>query len=368
MPRALLSLSLLLLASSACRTTDPVHIAGEFDYVGSSTVGIFIEQANLALPELTIRMDVEPESDGGERAILAGTTDLAGLARKPDADVLAAGIAATQIGRDALAVIVPDSLPARGVTREQLRAIFTGEMTNWSALDGPDLEIHPLIAGPASATHGVFAGLVLDGAEYEGCEVIEVDSDIPTRVAGTDGAIGVISFAFLDASAGIRALAVDGARPSVSDFSYPIARPLYLLWRPGQPAVDQFVAWAVSADGQAIVQRNFAGISVVGSAAARPGEVRSVGTLVVNTETFQVNDGNLYFYPHRPYEILREDGRFVRRVRNHSGINDERAARVHLAPGTYLIRTETASGRKLEFYATIEAGRTTVLEAQEGSR
>ncbi len=358
-PTPVRCLASLVAALAGCAAPAPAPV--ELLYVGSSTVGLFVREASLAWPGGHFTLDTGPESDGGERAILESATDLAGVAREPRPETLAAGVEATLIGRDAIAVIVPLSLSVTGLSLEQLRGIFTGRITNWKELGGPSLPVRPLIVGPDSATRRVFREAVLGGEDYAGCEVATPDADLVQRVAVTPGAVGQISFSFLSGSTAVRALPVEGATPSVTNFDYPITRPLYLLWRAGDPAVQAFVHWALGPQGQRVVMRYFVGRGVRGSVEAT-GDRVSTGTLVVITETREVADGGILYYPHRPYEILSRHGEHLRRVRNHRGINDERPTRIELEPGIYLISTETRARGTVSFFATVRAGRTTTLD------
>ena len=356
-------LVLVAVGAASCRSKPAPLEPVTLSYVGSSTVAFFVRAAGAELPDIEFSIDTEPESDGGERAILSRSADLAGLAREPGPTVLSSGVAAAMIGRDALAVIVHEGLSVEGLTREQLGRIFAGRATNWSAFGGPELEITTFLVGPDSATRAVFREQVMQGLDFEVDEVVTPDADVLGRVASTPGGIGFLSFAFLGPaprSVGVRALAVDGQAPSLYDFEYPIARPLYLLWRPGTPGADRFVQWATSAAGQQVVLRYFPGIDVIGSVDAQEPS-SELGTLVVYTATFWVTDGDIEYYPHRPYEVLTEQGELVQRVRNHRGVNDEDPMHVTLAPGVYLIRTQSARGKSLDFYATLRSGRMTVL-------
>ena len=75
--------------------------------------------------------DTEPESLGGEVAIREGRADLAGVAGVPHDETLVGGVEATQIGKDAIAVIVHPSNPVARLSRSQLRGIFSGALRNW---------------------------------------------------------------------------------------------------------------------------------------------------------------------------------------------------------------------------------------------
>jgi phosphate transport system substrate-binding protein len=346
-------------ASPARASAQPV-----IRYVGSSTVAVFMREAARIYARAHLEIDDEAESMGGERAIAAGTTDLAGTARRPPPEILRAGIASTLIGRDGIAVVANAANPVRNLSLAQLRAIFTGEVRNWKDLGGPDLPIEPLVVAPGSATREVFREVVLGNQDYAKTQQIAPDAQIIDAIGKRPGAVGAISFSFLKDRTDLRAIPVDGEEPTVTNFDYPIARPLYLLWRDGDPEVEAFVEWSESDEGQLVVMKNFVGTRVVGSVRG-VSEPEQTGTLMVYTETYPVDDGGIFYYPHRPYELLTRHGKPIRRVQNHRGENDERPMRVDLAPGTYLIRPETARKERAEFFVTIEVGKTTEVDARE---
>lgn len=364
------SLDAMLLAVLLCvggcaagsRTGAPVPIR----YVGSSTVALFLRDAEPAFGRAIFHIDTEPESEGGEEAMMRGSADLAGVARRPRPEVLRDGVVATLIGRDAIAVIVNNDNPVHDISRSDLRDVFTGKKRNWRELGGPDLPIVPHIVGEDSATRRVFRAAILGDEQYAtGCREIKPDSEIISAVADEPGGIGQISFSFLNgAPSRVRPVSVDGRCPSVTNFEYPIARPLYLLWREGTPGVAAFADWTQSDEGQRIVMLHFVGTRVVGSVRGHAESDAPTGTLVVLTETFPVYDGGIYYYPHLPYDILNSRGALIRHVRNHHNDNDEDPTHIGLPPRTYLIRVETSRGTRPEFYVTIEAGRTTELNVQ----
>ncbi len=333
-------------------------------YVGSSTVGLFIRDAEPLYGRVRFNLDTTPESLGGEQAILGGTADLAGSARVPSQEIGRKGITATPIGRDGIAVIVNRRVPVDDLSMSDLRAIFTGRMENWKELGGPDLPIRPLIVGSESATREVFRAAVLAGSDYANCRVIEPDGAMPSAVASTDGAIGQISFAFLGSVSGIRAVSVAGQEPVTSNFEYPIARPLYLLWRKENEEAERFAVWSRSREGQRVLMQRFVGYKVLGSFRSEEPRIQE-GTLVVETETEPVLDGGIYYFPHLPYEILTRHGELLRRVRNHLSQNDEDPSKVLLPPGTYLIRAERRNGSPIDFFVTVEAGLTTRIDVED---
>ncbi|MFT7677004.1 MAG: phosphate transport system substrate-binding protein [Planctomycetota bacterium] len=351
------------LCAALASCSSPTHHAPPSTqrYLGSSTVAVFLRDAASAYDGVQLSFDTQPESDGGEQAILAGTTDLAGIAREPGAAILGSGVVASLIGRDAIAVVVNAKNPTLELGSEDLRRIFTGQIENWSQLGGPDLPLHAYVVAPESATYGLFQAKVLGGEPYTGCATVRPDTALLDQVAADPGGIGAISFSFLPKASDLRALAIDGAQPDVTNFDYPISRPLYLLWRRGDPALANFVKWTLSAPGQALLMRHFVGRRVLGSVGSQEAQP-SMGSLVVVTPTYPFYDGGLYYYPHEPYSLHRRDGSFLRSITNHRGENDESPMRILLMPGTYLVRVRPESGDSLEYYVTIESDATTVLD------
>jgi len=213
-------------------------------YIGSSTVANFLREAEPIYGRARFALDTIPESVGGEIAIQERHVELAGIATHPSPQTLDLGVQATLVGTDTLAVVVNVKNPVTRLTLAQLKGIFTGAIRNWKEVGGPDLSIQPFIVGKESATHRVFRSLVLGGADYMSCEVVRPDQNLPMTIEAEPGGIGMISHSFLCSGGEVRVLAVEGESPLPSNVRYPIARPLYLLWWPGNPTVTDFIAWA----------------------------------------------------------------------------------------------------------------------------
>ncbi len=327
-------------------------------YVGSSTIAHFIRDADSAYGRARFSVESASESAGGERAIIEGRADIAGVARIPGPAILAKGVTSTLIAWDAIAVVVHRDNPIRNVTRRQLRDIFTGVIVNWRQLGGANLPIRPYIVNNESATHKVFRSAVLKEQSYSACQVVSPDSAMPAAVAADPGGIGQISFSFLRSHSGIRRLAVDGQEANLNNPDYPITRPLYLLWWPGRSDVAAFASWTQQSKAQTMLGRRF-----IASLQESPPAQRN-GVLVVVTDTSPVEDGGVFYYPHLPYRIFSNSGELIRSVPNHRGDNDEHPSRVSLPPGNYRIEAETANAaRKVRLLVTIQANQTTRANA-----
>lgn len=364
----ILFLCIGILGLTGCQSTGNLGPSVSIRYVGSSTVANYMRDAESAYAPARFQIEDELESLGGERAVIEGRTHLAGFAGTPHVQSLPPGIEITEIGRDAIAVIVNGANPITNLSIAQLRGIFTGRVQNWKSLGGPDLRITPFIMGEESATRSWFRSVVLNGEEYAGFREISPDPDIIQAVAEDAAAIGQISLSFLGeaaASRGVRAVAVAGEEAAVINFDYPIARPLHLLWRSDDPEVAAFVKWTQSKKGQGIVMRRFIGNRVVASVKSVTLTQAAKGTLVVYTETYRAADGDIDYYPHRPYDLMTRYGEPIRKVRNRLSENDESPMRVSLSPGTYLIRPQTSHRSSPEFLVEITPYHDTVVHVED---
>ncbi len=355
----------MLALAVACRSNAPLQrLPGEVDYVGSSTVAVFLRQAEPVYGAIRFHIDTTPESLGGERLIREGAARFAGSAREIDPSTLQAGVDSALIGRDAIAVILNASNPLTDLSRDDLASIFAGRVRNWNEIGGPDLAIQPFIVGEESATREVFRQAVLGDEAYGDCETIVPDRAILDAVASHPGGVGQISLSLLAGAPGVHPIAIDGELPESANFDYPITRPLYLLWR-HDPVVEAFVRWVKSDEGQRVVMQSFVGKGVLGSVGPA-GRTGQSGTLIVRTQTYEYQErwDEPTYHPHRPYDVLSRDGRFLRRIQNHVGEEDESPTPITLPPGTYLIRTRVR-GRTVEFLATVAAGRVTEVDVND---
>jgi phosphate transport system substrate-binding protein len=253
-----------LLAAACTRTSDEGSAAHPLVYDGSTSI------SNRILPDALARFQertgllVQVRTSGagkGLEAVLASRADVAGVARVLSNEELAGHPYVQIIGYDALAVWVNGQNPIRGLTQAQLQAIFTGKVTSWHELGGPD---RPMIActefrNSRRATVDAFAALALEGSAYApGIRELEDPSDCLRLVAEEPGGITPASVAY--AIPGVRTIPVNGLEPTphnVRANTYLLTRPLLLVSREEpRGALRQLFDFLLSPEGQQIVARN----------------------------------------------------------------------------------------------------------------
>jgi phosphate transport system substrate-binding protein len=236
---------------------------------GSTTVGPIAKA--FAEYYMSIDKDVnitvsESGSGNGAKSLINSVCDIADMSRfMKDKEFKAAvekGVLPTfhVIALDGLPVLVHPSNPVSALTVDQVKDIYTGKITNWKEVGGPDLKIVMISRDTNSGTYETFEGRVLNEAKIaEGCEYVGSNGAVRARVQSTPAAIGYAGLGFVDRT--VKALSINGVYPSkktVTSGKYPIARPLFMVTN-GYPKmgshVFQFITLYLSAKGQEMINR-----------------------------------------------------------------------------------------------------------------
>ncbi|WP_406656984.1 PstS family phosphate ABC transporter substrate-binding protein [Methanolobus sp. ZRKC2] len=166
----------------------------------------------------------------------------------------------TIIAWDGISVIVNKDNPLESLSIEQLKRIYTGEITNWKDLRGNDEEIKVLIRDSSSGTYGFFKENVLLDEEYFQGAITEPNTEAVVGDVSTDtAAIGYIGLAYMDESVKMLGLGVqeDVFYPEaelIRGGTYPLSRPLqyYTNGRP-EGIAKEYIDFVLSDTGQEIV-------------------------------------------------------------------------------------------------------------------
>lgn len=170
------------------------------------------------------------------------------------------------IAWDGIAVIVNFTNPVKEVTLSQVKDLFTGKITSWSALEGADQSVEVLPRAPEDNIQpGFETSLGIVGQFRSTGKPVRTDERALRAVSGRDRAITYISLtAALKAQTDgipIRILTIDkveAGSPTVKNGQYKLRRPVLLLTaeRPN-PLTEAFLAFATSPAGQDILQASF---------------------------------------------------------------------------------------------------------------
>lgn len=172
----------------------------------------------------------------------------------------------TPIGREAFVFFVNGENPVEGLTTEQIRGIYSGEITRWNQVGGENKEIRAF-QRPEDSGSQTMLERVMDGREL-------ADPPRENRVSGMGGIIkrtadyrnykNALGFSFLFYATemvrdgDIRLLAVDGVMPertTIANGEYPLATEFYAVTAGSDnPNVDLLLEWILSPQGQKLIE------------------------------------------------------------------------------------------------------------------
>jgi phosphate transport system substrate-binding protein len=246
----------LVLGGAGCarRTENTITLAG------STAFQPFAEK--LAENYIATHGDVRINVQGGGSAVgiqaaLAGSADIgmADLVTLPDE---AKSLTATVVARDGIAIIVHPSNPLADLTAEQAKAVFSGAITNWKEVGGPDATIRIISREEGSGTRRSFQKLVLGETKLSPDALFQnSNGTIREAVAGDPNAIGYLSIGLVDTRVkSVSYAGVAASNANVKNGTYPLARPIYFLTR-GEPRaiVKAFIAYVLSDEAQQLLEK-----------------------------------------------------------------------------------------------------------------
>ena len=147
------------------------------------------------------------------------------------------------IARDALVFVVNETNPVDSLTTEQFQGVYTGKITNWKDVGGPDQKIVAYQRTETSGSQGFLNKFVMGGAKLADAPaqtVMSEKGDLEQGLANYDNAAGAIGYTVfyyaskMYATPGVKLLSVNGVAPTaatITDGSYPYIGDFYAVIR-----------------------------------------------------------------------------------------------------------------------------------------
>jgi phosphate transport system substrate-binding protein len=276
-------LSLAILSSAVASAADQITIAG------STTVKPVVDTAVQQFKKNNPGVEFLVGAGGsgqGIQLIAKGSVNI-GMASRPvsaDEKAQASDMVEHRIGLDGVALIVNSANPVHKLTKEQVQAIYSGEVTSWKDLGGPSAPIALYTLNSKHGTHEVFmeyfgletnesgAGAALLAAHRKKgapsfsvvtAKALDDPRQVLAAILTNPNALGYVSIGIAagvaQKGAPIRLLDLDGiaaTEAGVVSGAYQLSRPLLLLTK-GEATgrVRDFIDYLCGPDGQAIVTK-----------------------------------------------------------------------------------------------------------------
>lgn len=214
-------------------------------------------------------------SGTGFSALISGTCDIAEASRTiKEKEIQMARQKGfepyeVEVALDGLAIVVSNKNPVEKLTIDQLADIFTGRITNWKQVGGPDMEIVILSREVNSGTHIYLKEHVLRKGDSKSQEefspmalLMPSSQAIADEVAQNPNAIGYYGIGYVTQDQKTLAVAADDNSEFVSPTlemiktgKYPISRPLLMYFKGSPEGVHKlFLDFVLSSQGQKIVE------------------------------------------------------------------------------------------------------------------
>lgn len=118
-----------------------------------------------------------------------------------------------------VAPVVNSKLGVKNLTTKQLIGIFTGEITNWKEVGGPDLKIMLVTRPDSSGTRALFKQYAMEGKEEASKSALETDDSgtLMETVEKNKGAIGYVALSYLTDTKKAVAVSIDGVAPTLEN-------------------------------------------------------------------------------------------------------------------------------------------------------
>ena len=197
----------------------------------------------------------------GSGAGITGATDKTldiGLSSRALKDDEKADVEGTTIALDGIAIIVNNASKVENLTVDQLKQMFTGEITNWSEVGGDDGEIVLIGREAGSGTRDGFESIVdvKDSCKY--AQELTATGAVISAVEANPLAIGYASLSAVgDTVKMVTVGGVECSEETVKDGSYEVQRPFVFVTNKSVTLSEQaqaFFDFAASADAADLIR------------------------------------------------------------------------------------------------------------------
>jgi len=165
---------------------------------------------------------------------------------------------AVTIAKDAIAIIVHPTSPIDNLPLDKIREVFSGKITNWKELGGPNHPIDIVTREEGSGTRESFQKFVMGKEDISLGALVQDSNGAVRQVISSDpNAIGYISLGLVNEQ--VKALRVSAVEPNLTNVyngKYTLVRPFLFVFS-GEPGGEakSFLEFVLSPQAQKLLLR-----------------------------------------------------------------------------------------------------------------
>jgi phosphate transport system substrate-binding protein len=203
-------------------------------------------------PDYRLEVLAGTGTNEGITGVQKGVLDIVAMARPLKESETALNIKYAALGRAGVAIITHSNVGVKDLTTEQAVAIFSGAVTNWARVGGPNKDIILFIRDAGDSSTDALGKTILKGIPFseKAARVLTSQNAMQSAVEGTPDSVGFGTWAGALANRGkVQAISLDKIPPG--DPRYPVSVLLgigYLANR--QSDVQPLLDWLVSPRGK----------------------------------------------------------------------------------------------------------------------
>lgn len=235
-------------------------LSGELSFNGSTSmqdsVTALAEKFTEKNADVTFRL--EPTGSGAApTAVNDGVALIGNMSRALKDSDNPGDFTSRTIALDGIAVVVHPDNAVADLTLDQIKAIFTGEVTNWKDVGGADASITVIGREEGSGTRDGFEDIVTGKGKANYAATLAETGDVAARVASDKNAVGYVSYASVSES--IKAVKVGGVAvnaDTIADGSYKIQRPFVQIFKKGSDneLISAWFDYVYSDEGKQVLE------------------------------------------------------------------------------------------------------------------
>ena len=247
-------------AASSAASSTAAALSGNVAAGGSTSMKNVIAALTEGFAEVEpgVTVSYDPTGSGAGITGAADKTLDIGLSSRALKDDEKADVEGTTIALDGIAIIVNNASKVEDLTVDQLKQMFTGEITNWSEVGGDDGEIVLIGREAGSGTRDGFESIVevKDSCKY--AQELTATGAVISAVEANPLAIGYASLSAVgDTVKMVTVGGVECSEETVKDGSYEVQRPFVFVTNKSVALSEQaqaFFDFATSADAADLIR------------------------------------------------------------------------------------------------------------------